>query len=537
MAGIPMPSVRSLRWECVAVAVAVAAFVPATVLYALGVQPITQFALAIVAAPPLAFLLSQSTERLEDTLDSNARTRHWAWTATFANVLLGNISEVAFGVAGVLKYLSWSPERQQLDTIVIASMAGAILGNILLVTGSAAFVGGMRRVWQPNGRAAGELKFDQDGAHTQALFILLALACSVFPSLTLPLVAAARIHHHSDDSSSTTAPPLSSPPPPSGEFFSAASHISLGISVLLLMTYVAWLLYHSAAQRELSAAAASAGASATTKTVIESDGTVVVDMKTNMRRPRQQTRSMVGSKRQAHPPSPPDLYDLDDFITANEDYKRAAHNTVRRHRRDDVALIGLPTRSKKRIGAAKASPSDRFNNNNNGEEQSTTCFSSQPCDDEGMWPLWFAVLVMCVAAALLGWLGEVMASNVQPFAEQLGLTGTFVTFTFISIVGNAGEHFTAVRFAWAGNMKNAIDVSMGSALQMVSFVLPLLVLVSLARDSILVLAFSAVETISLLLGGVVAWMIVQDGRTTWIEGWMLVTLYVALVVIFYFVPQ
>jgi Ca2+:H+ antiporter len=50
----------------------------------------------------------------------------------------------------------------------------------------------------------------------------------------------------------------------------------------------------------------------------------------------------------------------------------------------------------------------------------------------------------------------------------------------IPIIGNAAEHWTALREAYAGHIDLAMGVALGSAVQVASFLFPIIVLVACA---------------------------------------------------------
>jgi Ca2+:H+ antiporter len=104
-------------------------------------------------------------------------------------------------------------------------------------------------------------------------------------------------------------------------------------------------------------------------------------------------------------------------------------------------------------------------------------------------------------------------------------------------VGNAAEHATAVVMAAKGKMDLAFNISIESSKQIALFVAPVLVLASLAvGPSPMSLEFSHLETVALGLGVGALTVTGLDGESNWLEGAMLLALYVMLGVAFFFVP-
>lgn len=67
-------------------------------------------------------------------------------------------------------------------------------------------------------------------------------------------------------------------------------------------------------------------------------------------------------------------------------------------------------------------------------------------------------------------------------------------------------------------------------------VAPLLVFISMLFGPILPLEFTSFEVIALLASCVIAALIAIDGRSNWLEGAILIGLYIILAIAFFFLP-
>jgi len=86
-------------------------------------------------------------------------------------------------------------------------------------------------------------------------------------------------------------------------------------------------------------------------------------------------------------------------------------------------------------------------------------------------------------------------------------------------------------------MDVSINVALGSSMQIAMFVAPVLVLCSYARSEPMNLIFTTLEVFAVFLSLVIAWMVVNDGESTWMEGFLLMMLYLILAFAFLFLAQ
>jgi Ca2+:H+ antiporter len=85
-------------------------------------------------------------------------------------------------------------------------------------------------------------------------------------------------------------------------------------------------------------------------------------------------------------------------------------------------------------------------------------------------------------------------------------------------------------------MELALSISIGSATQIVMFVAPLLVLISLWLGRPMNLIFNSFELVALIFGVFVTNSIIEDGSSNWLEGIQLLVAYAILAVAFYLHP-
>jgi len=148
--------------------------------------------------------------------------------------------------------------------------------------------------------------------------------------------------------------------------------------------------------------------------------------------------------------------------------------------------------------------------------------------------LYKAMAMLLVASAFVAWMSEILCGAVEEAGELMGVSKVFMGVIIVAIVGNAAEHSTAVIQATKNNMDVSINIALGSALQIAMFVGPVLVLCSYARETPMNLVFTVLEVFAVFLALVIVWMVVQDGESTWMEGFLLMMLYLILALAFLF---
>ncbi|KAL8284237.1 hypothetical protein RQP46_004986 [Phenoliferia psychrophenolica] len=99
----------------------------------------------------------------------------------------------------------------------------------------------------------------------------------------------------------------------------------------------------------------------------------------------------------------------------------------------------------------------------------------------------------------------------------------FIGLILLPIVGNAAEHVTSVWMAMKGKMEITIGVS-----EIAVGVVPLLVVVGWIIGEDLTLYFENFETAVLLISVLLVNLLIQDGKSNWLEGLMLVALYLII---------
>ena len=177
-------------------------FIPVAIAVELAhANPVIVFGAAALGVIPCAAVMGEATEAIA------ARTG--PGIGGLLNVTFGNAPELIIAFFALL---------EGLQEVVKASIVGSIIGNVLLVMGAAMLVGGWTREKQT---------FSQTAANAQCAMLFLALAALISPAVFqlihgggLPAVGEERV-----------------------DFGSDLESLSLGVSLVLLVSYVAGLWF------------------------------------------------------------------------------------------------------------------------------------------------------------------------------------------------------------------------------------------------------------------------------------------------------
>lgn len=158
-------------------------------------------------------------------------------------------------------------------------------------------------------------------------------------------------------------------------------------------------------------------------------------------------------------------------------------------------------------------------------------------EHEPKWSRGFALGVLAGATVGIVILSEVLVGAVEPVVEELGISEFFVGIILIPLVGNVAEHIVAVQVALKNKMELSLSISIGSSLQIALFVAPLLVFISLLLGNPMTLSFDNFEIITLFAASLIAALIALDGESNWLEGSLLLGVYVIVALAFFFLPS
>jgi Ca2+:H+ antiporter len=153
------------------------------------------------------------------------------------------------------------------------------------------------------------------------------------------------------------------------------------------------------------------------------------------------------------------------------------------------------------------------------------------------WSRGKAIMVLLVATGFVALLSEFLVGTIESIRATFGITETFVGIIVVAIIGNAAEHSTAILMALKNKMDLSVGIAIGSSLQIALFVAPLLLFVSYLFGKPMNLEFSRPEVFAVVASVYILFQISGDGETNWIEGVQLLSVYVILGILFFYLPE
>lgn len=158
--------------------------------------------------------------------------------------------------------------------------------------------------------------------------------------------------------------------------------------------------------------------------------------------------------------------------------------------------------------------------------------------DHGEEPAWSkgkSVLYLLLATVMVAFVSEWLVHTLDAFSAKFGLSELFIGAFVIAIVGNAAEHSAAVLLAMKNKIGAAVEIAIGSSLQIALFVAPVLILVSALFGNTMDIVFTPIELTAIGVSVFIAKSVSRDGETNWYEGVLLLMVYIILGIAFYLV--
>jgi len=159
-------------------------------------------------------------------------------------------------------------------------------------------------------------------------------------------------------------------------------------------------------------------------------------------------------------------------------------------------------------------------------------------DHKPEWNRKTSLIVLTLSTIGVAVMSELLTETVKSAGESMGLNEVFIGVIVMAVIGNAAEHSTAVLVAMKNKMDLAMNIALGSSIQIALFVAPVLVFASMAmgHHPHLDLHFTLMETLVMVMSVGLLALIVQDGETHWMEGVLLLAVYIVFALAFYNMP-
>lgn len=146
------------------------------------------------------------------------------------------------------------------------------------------------------------------------------------------------------------------------------------------------------------------------------------------------------------------------------------------------------------------------------------------------------IIILLICTVTLVVISEILVASLEETVKVLGWTKIFTVIIVLPVLGRVVEYITCVTTDLKNKMDLTVAVSIGSTLQVVLFVAPILVIVSSFFPTRLSLEFNVFGMFAATAAVLITSSISSDGQSNWLEGFLLLILYAVLGTAFYLYP-
>jgi Ca2+:H+ antiporter len=153
------------------------------------------------------------------------------------------------------------------------------------------------------------------------------------------------------------------------------------------------------------------------------------------------------------------------------------------------------------------------------------------------WSLTRCLVTLAISSVFAAILSEILVGAVEGTGKALGLSTPFLGIVLLASIGGAAEGVSAVTAARRGRLDLSLGIALGSCTLIALFVAPLLVFSSyLVAEKPFFLSFSPTGLGLMFLSVLIAAFVSSGGSGNWYKGVQLITVYLMIALLLYFVP-
>ncbi|KAF2877249.1 Sodium/calcium exchanger protein-domain-containing protein [Massariosphaeria phaeospora] len=146
------------------------------------------------------------------------------------------------------------------------------------------------------------------------------------------------------------------------------------------------------------------------------------------------------------------------------------------------------------------------------------------------------IIALVIALALVTLLAVFLVERIEDVVES-GVPDQFLGLILLPLVEKAAEHLTAIDEAWDGQINFALFHCIGPSIQTALFNAPLVVIVGWIMGKDMDLNFEIFMVVLLVLSIVVVGNFLRDGESNYLEGALLMIIYVIIAVAAWYYPN
>eukprot|EP00929_Paragymnodinium_shiwhaense_P052771 TRINITY_DN2642_c0_g1_i1.p1 TRINITY_DN2642_c0_g1~~TRINITY_DN2642_c0_g1_i1.p1 ORF type:complete len:455 (+),score=113.54 TRINITY_DN2642_c0_g1_i1:83-1447(+) len=157
-------------------------------------------------------------------------------------------------------------------------------------------------------------------------------------------------------------------------------------------------------------------------------------------------------------------------------------------------------------------------------------------EEEANLSIWVSMALMGCVTIVTDRVSDYLCEAIKGLIEATGMPAQFLGVIVLPIAGNACEHLGAVTFAMKDKPGLALGIAVGSSTQVALFVVPFAVIVGWIMGVPMDMDFGLVNTAVIVLSVLLVAMMLQDGYSHWLKGYILMLAYVFVAVLYWYLP-
>lgn len=147
------------------------------------------------------------------------------------------------------------------------------------------------------------------------------------------------------------------------------------------------------------------------------------------------------------------------------------------------------------------------------------------------------IIALAISITLVTVIAVMLVLQIEPVIENRKLSDAFMGLILVPLVEKFAEHLTAIDEAWDDQMNFAMSHVLGATLQTALFNAPLTVVVGWGLNKGMDLSFDVFNLVMLIFAILTVGRFLQDQKSNYLEGFLLVILYIAIAVSAFYYPN
>ncbi|KAH8988452.1 calcium/proton exchanger, partial [Lactarius hatsudake] len=163
--------------------------------------------------------------------------------------------------------------------------------------------------------------------------------------------------------------------------------------------------------------------------------------------------------------------------------------------------------------------------------------SSEEEQDEGpQMCLSVAIAMFAPPIATIFFIGGALVTSIDDLASSINVSQEFASLIVLSLTGNVEEIKSAAKASFKDKPSEALAVTVGSSIETALLIFPFTATLAWIIHKPLPLLFDTFEAVVLFFSVLIVNYVIQDGKSNWLEGMILMCIYAIFAVTFGFYP-